>query len=335
MNKVAVVIINWNGEKFLRKFLRTNLNYSKEAVLYIVDNASTDGSINYVKNNFPSVQIIKLDTNHGYAKGYNLAVKKIKENIICFLNSDVEVTKNWIIPCLKALTENKNLAVVQPKVLNYNKQTVFEHAGAAGGYIDAYCFPFCRGRLFNTIEKDTGQYNTDASIFWGSGACMFIKKTAFNEVDGFDDDYFAYQEEVDMCWRLKNLGYEIKYISSSRVFHIGSVTLTNKDPKKTFLNFRNSLFTLFKNVPSNVLIYRLFIRFILDGTAFFVFIFSNSFRHSIAILKAHLSFYHNLKLLLKKRKKQAHRLRNYYHSRSIVFNYFILQRKTFNQIKEY
>ncbi|MDX1277683.1 glycosyltransferase family 2 protein [Oceanihabitans sediminis] len=324
--KIAVVILNWNGKELLKKFLPSVIEYSKEAQIYVADNASTDDSVSFVKETYPEIKIIQNTENGGYAKGYNQALQQVKEPIFCLLNSDIEVTKNWINPILSEFETNTETAIIQPKILDYKNKEFFEYAGAAGGFIDKYAYPFCRGRIFNTIEKDTNQYQ-DAPIFWASGACLFIRKETFETLNGFDESFFAHMEEIDLCWRAFNLGYKAKYINNAIVYHVGGATLQNTNPKKTFLNFRNSLFTLTKNAPGKVF-FLIFSRLLLDGLAAMKFLFQFKVHHIFAILKAHFSFYTHLPELLKKRKNLPKK-QDYYHTKSIVWSYFIEGKKTF------
>ncbi|UKM63746.1 glycosyltransferase family 2 protein [Flavobacteriaceae bacterium GSB9] len=318
---IAIVILNWNGKALLEQFLPSVIKYSSEATIYLADNASTDSSIKFVETHFPSIKIIKNKENGGYAKGYNDALKQIDADIYCLLNSDVEVTENWIQPVVELFNIEKNTVIVQPKILDYKKKSFFEYAGAAGGFIDKYGYPFCRGRIFNTIEKDYGQYNDITEIFWASGACLFVRSTVFKELNGFDEHFFAHMEEIDLCWRAKNRGYTVQYVGHSTVFHVGGATLSNSNPKKTFLNFRNSLFALTKNA-SGPIFSKLFTRLVLDGIAAFKFLWEFKPRHIAAIIKAHFSFYFHLKRLLKQRRAQKNKI-NYYQKPSIVVDYFI------------
>ncbi len=329
---IAIVILNWNGRSLLQEFLPSVVKFSKEATIYLADNASTDDSISYVKAYFPEIAIIQNSENGGYAKGYNDALTKIEADIYCLLNSDIEVTKDWLLPIMKTFEAGDDIAAVQPKILDYKKKTHFEYAGAAGGYIDKLGYPFCRGRLFDTIEQDQGQYNDTTTIFWASGACLFIKKEVFEEVGKLDEDFFAHQEEIDLCWRVQNHGYRIVYTGASTVFHLGGATLDSMDPKKTYLNFRNNLYLLLKNVPGYKVWSLLFIRMILDGLAGFKFLLDKKPSHFVAILKAHFSFYKHLGIFLKKRKKLS-KSGKYYSFFSVVWQYFILKRKYFNQLK--
>jgi GT2 family glycosyltransferase len=328
--KIAIVILNWNGKKLLETFLPSVIEYSKEATIYVADNASTDDSISYVKSNFPNVSIIKNNENGGYAKGYNDALKYVKEDILCLLNNDVEVTKNWLLPIFETFRDEQNTAIVQPKLLDYNNKNYFEYAGAAGGFIDKFGYPYCRGRIFNTIEKDTGQYNDRTNIFWASGACLFIRNRVFKELNGLDNNFFAHMEEIDLCWRAKNLGYDIKYIGDSTIYHVGGATLSNANPKKTFLNFRNSLFALTKNAQG-VLFFLIISRLVLDGIAALKFLFELKFRHIVAIIHAHLSFYAHLNTLLVQRKYALHK-KKYYHQTSIVYSYYVNNKRDYRSL---
>lgn len=328
--RLAVVILNWNGKELLEKFLPSVVSFSKEADIYVADNASTDDSINYIIKNFPSIKLIKNTVNGGYAKGYNDATKNIKADVLCLLNNDVEVTKDWLIPVISCFLENPKTAIIQSKILDYNKKEYFEYAGAAGGFLDKYGYPFCRGRIFNTLERDEKQYEGVAEIFWASGACFFIKKPVYDSLNGFDERYFAHQEEIDLCWRAKNLNHSIKYVSNSVVYHLGGGTLNSLNPRKTYLNFRNSLFNLTKNAKGN-LFNLILIRLIFDGIAGIRFLFSLKPNHTIAIIKAHFSFYANLRRLLKERKGLI-QTANYYYKPSIVWLYFLRNRKIFSSL---
>ena len=325
--KIAVVILNWNGKKLLEQFLPSVVQNSPEATVYLADNASTDDSISFVKKHFPSVQIIKNEYNFGYAQGYNEALKQVDANIFALVNSDVEVTLNWLQPILETFKNETNTAIVQPKILDYKRKDYFEYAGAGGGFIDKYGYPFCRGRIFETIEKDLGQYNDTCDIFWASGACFFIRSSVFKELNGFDVDFFAHQEEIDLCWRAINKNYTIKYSGLSTIYHVGGATLNEENPKKTFLNFRNSLFMLTKNLPKEKLFKILFIRMLLDGIAGIRFLFQGKFAHFFAVLKAHFHYYHSINRNLKKRAE--FQVSSYFNRNSIVFDNYIKKRHNF------
>lgn len=325
--KIAVVILNWNGAKLLEQFLPSIVSFSDEATIYVADNASTDTSIEVVKSKFPSVKIIQNDANYGFANGYNVALKNVEEDYYCLLNSDVEVTANWLTPILSTFENEKEIAIIQPKILDFKNKELFEYAGAAGGFIDKYGYPFCRGRIFDTIEKDLNQYDDEREIFWATGACFFVRKEVYRKLNGFDGDFFAHQEEIDLCWRAFNLGYKAKYIYKSVVYHVGGATLNEGNPRKTFLNFRNSLLMLLKNLPKNQLFSIIFIRLVLDGIAGIQFIVKGKFKHCFAIVKAHYSFFGLISRNLKKR--NTIQKPNYYHTKSIVYRYFVKNGKVF------
>ncbi|MCL6295237.1 glycosyltransferase family 2 protein [Jejuia spongiicola] len=329
--KVAIVILNWNGKKLLEQFLPSIIKHSlKDADIYLADNASSDDSIEFVKETFSSVKIIQNKVNGGYAKGYNDALREIDAEVFCLLNSDVEVTETWLNPIIRTFQKEPNTAIIQPKLLDFKKKDYFEYAGAAGGFIDKYSYPYCRGRIFNTIEKDSGQFDDTAEIFWASGACLFIRRNVFEKLNGLDEAFFAHMEEIDLCWRAKNLGYNIKYVGASTIYHVGGATLSSTNPKKTFLNFRNSLFTLTKNAKGNIF-YLILIRLILDGIAGIKFLLQLKFKHTIAIIKAHLSFYSHLGYLLKQRKALKQSIK-YYQKTSIVFAYFVNNKKIYKSL---
>lgn len=330
---LAVVILNWNGKKLLEQFLPSVTAFSKEAEIYVADNASTDDSVAFARENYPDIKIVQNSENGGYAKGYNDALKHIHADIFCLLNSDIEVTKNWLSPVINTFKESPDTAIIQPKILDYKNKTLFEYAGAAGGFIDKYGYPYCRGRIFNTIEVDEGQYNDTTEIFWASGACLFIRKTVFDTLDGFDASFFAHMEEIDLCWRAKNRGYSIKYVGASTVYHVGGATLATISPKKTYLNFRNSLYTLTKNATGPVFT-KIFFRLILDGIAGIKFVSEFKPNHTFAVIKAHFSFYGHLIKVLKQR-KQLEQLKiktKYYERTSIVMDYFVNRKRYFKNL---
>jgi hypothetical protein len=299
---IAVVILNWNGQQWLEKFLPTVIEKSSMANIYIADNASTDDSVSLIENNFPSVKIIQNRLNEGYAKGYNDALKDLKEKYFVLLNSDIEVTDNWIEPIINLMEENPNISACQPKILDYNNKDSFEYAGASGGYIDNLGYPFTRGRIFDEIEFDNNQYDDVKEIFWASGACFFVRADHFNEVNGFDNDFFAHQEEIDLCWRLKIKGYQLMVHPCSVVYHVGGGTLDDSSPFKTYLNFRNNLFMLTKNLNFFSLLITLYFRLPLDGIAAVTLLKKKSgFLHLLAVLRAHLVFYVSIPRLLFKR----------------------------------
>jgi hypothetical protein len=331
--KTAIVILNWNGQKLLEQFLPSVVNFSSELTeIYVADNASTDTSIKYVKKFYPSIKIIENTKNEGYAKGYNDALAEVDADIYCLLNSDVEVTKDWLTPILEVFTKEKKTAIIQPKLLDFKDKAKFEYAGAAGGFLDVYGYPYCRGRVFNDLETDHGQFNDVSEIFWASGACLFIRSKIYHQLGGLDEDYFAHQEEIDLCWRTQNIGYKVKYVGTSTVFHIGGATLQETNPHKTYLNFRNSLLNVVKNVPKKWFLFVVFSRLILDGIAGIKFLIELRPVHTFAILRAHINFYKNFKKFLGKRKK-LQKKQDYNQHTSIVWQYFILRRKKFKDLK--
>lgn len=327
MKKIAVVILNWNGIQLLEQFLPSVVQYSPEATIYVADNASTDDSVAFVKANFPTVKIVINTGNFGFAQGYNEALQHIDAEIYALVNSDIEVTENWLKPILETFENEPKTAIIQPKILDFKNKDYFEYAGAAGGFLDKYGYPYCRGRIFETIEKDNGQYNNACEITWASGACFFIRSNTYQELKGFDADFFAHQEEIDLCWRAKNKGHQIKFNPNSVVYHVGGATLKQGNPKKTFLNFRNSLLMLVKNVPQENLYSVLFIRMVLDGIAGLHFVFQGKFSHCLAILKAHFNFYSLFSKTYKKREK--FQSKEYYSTRSIVITYYMNNGKVF------
>ncbi|HAN17954.1 MAG: glycosyl transferase family 2 [Bacteroidetes bacterium GWC2_33_15] len=335
MPKTAIVILNWNGMDFLSRFLPALIRHTQntDSEIIIADNNSKDNSIEFLNSSYPGVRQIILDKNYGYTGGYNKALAQIDAQYFVLLNSDVEVTENWLTPLVKLLDSDSSIAAVMPKILSLSTRDEFEYAGAAGGFIDKYGYPFCRGRILDTIEKDTGQYNQETDIFWATGACMVIKAELFQKAGGFDNDFFAHMEEIDLCWRLKNMGYRIVYCPDSAIYHVGGGTLPNTNPFKLYLNFRNNLFLLYKNLPQQKLL-RIFItRLVLDGISALLFLFKLSVPSFIAVLKAHVHFYKSLKILKIKRKLIATQTKKTDHPEifkgSIVFNYFIRNRKKF------
>jgi len=330
----AVVILNWNGIKWIQKFLPTIIQKSNEANIYIADNASSDESVDFVNNNYPSVKIIQNSSNEGYAKGYNDALKKLDEKYYILINSDIEVTDNWINPIINLMEQDTSIAACQPKILDYTNRDNFEYAGASGGYIDNLGYPYCRGRIFSDLEKDVNQYDDIKEVFWASGACLFIRAESFKDINGFDNDFFAHQEEIDLCWRLKNNGFKVMVNPKSTVFHVGGGTLKSASPFKTYLNFRNNLFMLFKNLPFLKLLVTLLLRLPLDGVAALTFIKKEKgILHVLSVLRAHLVFYVSIPLLFIKRVRinQKNNLvgkSNF----SILYKYYIMGIKKFSEL---
>jgi GT2 family glycosyltransferase len=329
--RVAVVILNWNGKSFLEKFLPSVISNSIEASIYVADNASSDGSLDYLKEHYPTVKLIDNGENLGFAGGYNKALRKLDEELFVLLNSDVEVTPNWLEPIVQLFDSDSNIAACQPKILSYNDKSSFEYAGAAGGFIDKNGYPFCRGRMFDTLEKDNGQYDSVDEIFWATGACLFIRSKVYKELGGLDADFFAHMEEIDLCWRIKRAGYSIKVQPASVVYHVGGGTLSKSNPFKTFLNFRNGLELLAKNLPKNQLFPMLFIRMTLDGVAAFKFLFSGQFNDFLAVLHAHFAFYRRLRKTLGKRLGNYLPVKGQYRG-NIVLDYFLKGQKKFSDL---
>lgn len=339
MIKTAVVILNWNGKIFLEKFLETvkKCSPADTSGIFIADNGSSDGSLNYIKNQHPGIKVIDLGKNHGFAEGYNRALNQIEADYYVLLNSDIEVSKGWLERVIEYMDKNPEVAACQPKILSYNSRDTFEYAGAAGGFIDKYGYPFCRGRIMNYLEKDKGQYNNIKQVFWASGACLFIRSSAWKESGGFDAEFFAHMEEIDLCWRLNNAGKKIMYIPSSEVFHVGGGTLSYDSPRKIYLNFRNNLYLLYKNLPAGKRRKILFIRMILDGLAAIRFLLILKPGAFYSILKAHRDYYRN-RNKLKKAEIPVHKDNSLSYNKlifnkSIVFAYFFRRKKRFSDLK--
>ena len=339
MSFTSVVILNWNGVEYLRKFLPFLITYTKlpDVELVVADNASTDDSIELLKNEFPSVRIIQLDKNYGFAGGYNRALEKVEADYYMLLNSDIEVSENWIEPMVNLMDDQPDVAACSPLLIDYNRRDNYEYAGAAGGYIDKYGYTFCRGRIFDKLEKINPEYNTNTEVFWTTGACMLVRSELFRSTGGFDDHFFAHMEEVDLCWRWKNMGYKLMVNTASEVYHVGGGTLPKSNPFKTYLNFRNNLFLLYKNLPENKLDKVLFIRLLLDYLSVIRFIVTLSFNDISAIFKAHKHFFKKKKDYREFRKKQRELITTTDHKeqykRSVVVDYFLLGRKRFTQLR--
>ena len=331
--KIAVVILNWNGKSLLEKFLPSVIKYSpkEKATIYLADNASSDDSIDYVTKNYKNVVVVKNTENGGYSKGYNDALKRIDADIFCLINSDIEVTENWLNPIEQEFLSNEQTAIIQPKILDFKNKKYFEYAGAAGGFVDQLGYPYCRGRIFNTLEEDQGQFSDRFPIFWASGACLFIRSKVFWELGALDEDYFAHQEEIDLCWRAFNKNYQTIYIGESVVYHVGGASLSHTHWRKTYLNFRNSLFNLVKNAPQNYC-YLIFQRMLLDGLAALKFLMELKPTHAFAIVRAHVSFYRKLPIFWKKRKQLLEKRTDYYQVKSIVWSYFFNKKQTFKDV---
>ena len=330
MDKIAIVILNWNGQSFLEQFLPSVVKYSGNARIIVADNNSTDNSIQFLKDNYSSVELIQLEQNFGFAGGYNNALKQVNSEYYVLLNSDVEVTESWLNPMVELLDNDNSIAACQPKIKDYNNKDYFEYAGASGGFIDKYGYPFCRGRIFESLEKDNNQHNSIKEIFWASGACLFIRSNEYHSIGGLDEFFFAHMEEIDLCWRLKNQGEKIMACPSSTVYHVGGGTLNKVKPQKTFLNFRNSLLTLHKNLPKNKRFIIIFTRILLDGIAGVKFIISGKPSHTLAIVRAHFSFYGAISQNKKKQKMVNNPNLTGQINKSIVKGYYLDNCKSFN-----
>lgn len=331
--EIAIVILNWNGRELLEKFLPSVVQYSEGlATVYVADNNSSDDSIAFLKENYPQVQIVQNEINGGYAKGYNDALARIEADVYALVNSDIEASEGWLQPIVEEFESNENTGIVQPKLLDFKDKSKFEYAGAGGGFVDFMGYPFCRGRIFMDLEEDSGQFDDTADIFWASGACFFIRSELYHRLGGFDEDYFAHQEEIDLCWRVQNQGHDVKYVGASTVYHVGGATLRESHPRKTFLNFRNSLYTISKNVPKRYAVIVVFFRLLLDGVAGLKFILELRPVHTWSILKAHLSFYGHLPTMMKKRRKLSFKQTRYFYCFSIVWQHFIMRKKRFSDV---
>lgn len=340
MTDTAVVILNFNGRKYLEKFLPSVIKFSKGASIYVVDNASTDDSLDFLHSSYSNtdITVIALEVNKGYTGGYNESLKLINAEIFVLLNTDAVVTEGWLHPIIQLMDENREIAACQPKILSYNEKHRFDYAGAAGGFIDYLGFPFCRGRIFRSIEEDTGQFDDTCQIFWASGACLFIRKDPFVKLGGFDEDYFAHMEEIDLCWRLQNAGYKIFYVGSSTIFHVGGGTLSRTNPTKTYLNFRNGLSMFLKNEKPGRLWWKFPARAILDFVAALKFSFFDSWRDGASVIKAHFHFWANIGINIKKRKEAKSKwLENkpelQIYRGFIVLDHFLKGKERFEQIK--
>ncbi len=321
------MILNYNGEKFLKSYMPSIVQNSPEASIYLIDNGSNDNSINYIKKNFPLIKLVLHKKNLGFCDGYNKAVSQIDAELICFMNNDVTVKNKWLPPIINHFKKNPKTVIAQPHILDLKSPEYFEYAGAAGGFIDRLGYPYCRGRVFNSIEKDFGQFDKTQKIFWASGACFFIRKETFNSLNGFDSDFFAHQEEIDLCWRAFNRGLDIVSIGKSKVFHLGKGTLQSS-PKKTFLNFRNSLLSLLKNLPEKKT-QRICERLFWDYIAFLFFLIKLKPLDAFAILRAHLSFFNSLNKI---KKDLDSTNKQYFTINNLPIRYFIIGKKKFSSL---
>jgi GT2 family glycosyltransferase len=327
--KIAVVILNFNGEKLLPQFLPSVIQHSENAAIIVADNSSTDNSLILLEKDFPQVRLIKLDKNYGFCGGYNRALQQVEAENYVLLNSDVAVTANWLAPMLELLESDSTIAAAQPKILSWHQKDFFEYAGAAGGFIDWLGYPFCRGRLFDSIEKDEGQYNDNKEVFWATGACLLVRANVYHKLGGLDEDFFAHMEEIDLCWRIQRSGQKVYYTGKSTVFHVGAGTLSRSNPRKTYFNFRNGLFLLYKNSSELALWIKFPIRLILDYVAALLFLFKGEAKNTKAVFQAHADFLKELPKTRKKRQllKSLPFTTNSMYKGIAVFDYFLLRKK--------
>ncbi|MDO5510060.1 MAG: glycosyltransferase family 2 protein [Weeksellaceae bacterium] len=326
--RIAVAILNWNGAELLKTFLPAVLEHSRAAEVYVIDNASDDGSVELLRHDFPTVKLIEHAENLGFTGGYNQAMSQIDAEVVCLLNSDVEVTAGWLDKVQQVFADEK-VAAMQPKILDYYKRNFFEYAGAGGGMMDNFGYPYCRGRVFWTLEEDLEQYDDTLEVFWASGACMFVRKEYFLAMGGFEERFFAHMEEIDLCWRWKNKGFKIIYCGAAKVYHMGGATIPVKSPHKTFLNFRNNLWMLLRNLPKRKVLPVIFQRLVLDGIAAVVFLRYEGVAHFTAIVRAHFAFYAGAGYFWKSRQRTVYR---FYKHRFVPWQYFILQKKYFRKL---
>lgn len=329
MKTTAIVILNYNGRKHLQTFLPSVVKHAIGNRIIVADNGSTDDSIVFLQERFPEIELLRNTENLGFAGGYNWALPQVKADYFILLNSDVEVTQNWVPPLIEVLESADSIAACQPKILAYSDKTKFEHAGAAGGYIDKFGYPFCRGRIFDT-ELDLNQYDDTQEIFWATGACLAIKAETFHKMKGFDEDFYAHMEEIDLCWRLKSAGMQIFYTGNSTVYHLGGGTLNKSNPRKTFLNYRNNLFMLLKNLPASKLLPVIFARLCLDGISAFRHLLQGDFGDFWAIFTSHFAFYGKFFEMFRKRSNPS--LPSKMYNGSIVYDYFLKKYRTFDKL---
>lgn len=333
MGNIAIVILNWNGRKFLETFLPGVQLHSRHiARIIVADNASSDDSVEFLRSTFPEISIIQNASNGGFAKGYNDALAQVDADYYILLNSDIEVTENWIEPVIKLMETDPKIAACQPVIRSFHHPEQFEYAGASGGFIDHLGYPFCRGRIFQHLENDEGKYKSSIEVFWATGACLFVKAHIFKQFGGFDEDFFAHMEEIDFCWRIKHQGYKVMVCHEAKVFHVGGGTLPKKSSFKTYLNMRNNISMLYKNLPAHRLVPVLMTRLILDGFAAFKFLIDGGFKDFWAVVRAHMSFYRRFNDHRKKRGKINHRDVSCIYQGNIVIDHFIKGIKHFDQL---
>jgi len=337
-NKISIVILNWNGSSFLQRFLPSVVACSEgNNEIIVADNGSTDSSRMVVETSFPSVKYLQLERNYGFAEGYNRALAHISTEYLVLLNSDVQVTPGWLKPMAELMENDSSIGICQPKILSLDRPDEFEYAGAGGGFIDRFGYPYCRGRILQEVEKDSGQYDDAMPVSWASGACMMVRADLWKKCKGFDADFWAHMEEIDLCWRVQHLGYKVFVCPGSVVYHIGGGTLNYNSPLKIYLNFRNNLYLLFKNLPGKQLATKLPARMLLDGAAAFAFLLKGEGRSFGKVFAAHLKFYGSLSSLIRKRRVifQSGKIKNIglTTDKSIVWNYFVRKRRKFSELK--
>ena len=332
--RIAIVILNWNGRQMLEQYLPSVMEHSEQAQVVVADNASTDDSLEYLRTNYPQVKLIVNDKNYGFAEGYNKALAHVEADYYVILNSDVEITPNWIEPVVELMESDENIAICQPKLLSHINRENFEYAGGAGGFIDRFGYPFCRGRVFSTLEKDEGQYDDVREVFWATGAAMFVKAPLFHKLGGFDGDFFAHMEEIDFCWRAKNSGYKVMYCPASKIYHVGGGTLPPSSPFKTFLNFRNNFALLYKNLRRISIAYVFPARIVLDYVAAVRFLTEGKPKEFWAVVRVHFAFYRMVPSLTRKRRKMDHRKVGEIYRGSIVVANYLLKKSRFSMYKE-
>ena len=338
MKKTSVVILNWNGAKLLKQFLPTVLMHTQteDCEVVVADNSSSDNSVEVMRQQFPNVKLILLDKNYGFAEGYNRALQQVDSKYVVLLNSDVETSPNWLDPLIEHLEQNKDTAAVQPKILSYANKSMFEYAGAAGGFIDRYGYPFCRGRILHKLEEDRGQYDKPIDIFWATGACLCMRKADYMEAGGLDGDFFAHMEEIDLCWRLLARGKKVVCLPQSKVYHVGGASLNSESPRKVHLNFRNNLLMIYKNATQSKLIEVLLVRLVLDSAAAAHFLVQGKWKHAKAVGNAYSDF---IKMRPAFKPKRKYNLENttqknipQLYKGSMLFDFYFRRKRKFSDI---
>ena len=339
MKQISVILLNYNGQKHLETFLPSVVQYTPSylADIVLADNASTDGSVAWVKENYPMIETMVFEKNFGFADGYNIAIGRVKTPYVVLLNTDVEVTKGWLLPMIEYFEAHSKVVAVQPKILQYKRKTHFEYAGACGGFMDIFGYPFCRGRIFDSVEEDKGQYDNPRKVFWATGACLMVRRVDFVDYGGFDENFFAHQEEIDLCWRINARGREVAVVPKSVVYHLGGGTLSMQDARKTYLNFRNNHFLLYKNLSFGRWVLLAIMRFFLDYMAALSFVARGKMADAKAIVKARIDFLRMKRKIRPLRKKNMEHticpsIPLVYHG-SLLFQYHFLRRRKFSQLR--